>query len=1218
MEDTVKTGRPTTQLTVNGVRLTAFIDTGSEITLIKKEVLSTLPSCKTRSSSRTLRGVAGKIIEVCEEVDLKFTIGNQVKCRHRVSCVSAVSFPGDILIGVDWLRRFNYEIVHSNYPKKSYLTLQGIRLPVTYTDEPSLEVGLVSEVSNVASVPSGIATNLHACRSFTCSPRSGMFVTVKVPQGHTSNIALISGVHSDVLVPHSITSVKDRYLKVWVVNPDARPRTIKGGTRIAVCYEVEETEPEEEALPTGEPVADIQPTHGTKQVCMTADVVPELDDLFAHLQPDQQSQMRELVARFPDLFSGDKSDIGKVPNITHRIVTTTEKPICTRQWRLPHHTKQVIRDECDRMLAAGVIEPSTSPWLSPVVLVRKPDGTIRFCVDFRPLNHVTVADSYPLPRIDELLDELGGTAYFSLLDARSAYWSVEVEPADRPKTAFMDGHKLYQFRRLPFGLATAPTTFQRTMNMILGSVLGKHTIAYLDDVVVYSQSFEDHMRNLCETLTLLSEAGLKLNLSKCELVKSSIKFLGFRVSGEGIAPDPDKIKSLSEMPAPKNVKEIRRFLGGAGFFRKHIPNFATIASPLTILTRKDSTFKWGREQEESFTQLKEALMSAPVLRLPDYEQPFEIHTDASKVALGAALMQRDEEGKAYAVAYYSRKFRAAESNYPPIDQEALAVVEGVRVFDPYVYGRKFKIYTDHRPLTYIFSRKTKSPRMSRFSHELSFYNYQLIYNKGAQHYVPDLLSRAVATVNLGDTEPASIRAAQQDDPLWKDVISYLEEEQFPRTKIPLPIGEFELQRGVLYHIRQLPDRVIHQLVVPKALRQQALQMAHCPPLAAHPGTYRTYVNLRNMFYFPNMLKHVKAYVQTCLQCQRRKGPMTRRATMHSMPHAHLPLEHVSADLIDLGGSSTGHRYVLSLIDLHSRFLQLIPLRRKDAESVTTAFMNHYVTLFGPPRTLQTDQGSEFINNLFREVCHMVQTRTTYTTAYHPQANGAIERSNRVVKDALASLVATRPSRWPDYLPQVRLAVNTALHRTTGEQPLYLMTGRHGHFPVGLTNEMTHDTAGTYAEHLRQARKVAVEASEKARQGWAQNYNSKVRKQFNPTEGTLVLRRNYDRLSMGKSGLRDRWIGPCRVVKRVGPVVFMVMELQHPYRTVRCHVNQLKEFYPNHELQFTEPNECADPQPLVQQDLQADLDADQEEVDDPEAPPDSWAAALLAAVRPHDS
>ncbi|XP_037773237.1 uncharacterized protein LOC119568907 [Penaeus monodon] len=378
---------------------------------------------------------------------------------------------------------------------------------------------------------------------------------------------------------------------------------------------------------------------------------------------------------FPDIDLRPSADatvydpiLGHVPGVEHRIVTNDSDPICVRQWRLPEKTKAFIRDECDKMRDEGVIEPSSSPWLSPVVLVRKKNGT-QFCIDFRGLNAATLADSYPMPRIDELIDELRDTSWFTVLDAKNAYWSISVAPEDRPKTAFSDGHRLWQFRRLPFGLATAPSTFQRTINMVLSAVLGRHTVAYLDDVVVHSSSFEEHLEHLTETLHLLNKAGFRLNREKCEFATREFKFLGFKVTPEEFYRTLTRSLPLITALLPVLSKRCAQISGCSGYFRKHIPNYAALAAPLTRLTRKDAKFVWTDEEEKAFNTLKQSLVEAPVLKKPNFTSPFEVHCDASKLALGACLMQRGPDDIPHAVAYFSRKLRGPETRYPAIDMK---------------------------------------------------------------------------------------------------------------------------------------------------------------------------------------------------------------------------------------------------------------------------------------------------------------------------------------------------------------------------------------------------------------------------------------------------------------------------------------------------------------------------------------------------------------------
>lgn len=449
-----------------------------------------------------------------------------------------------------------------------------------------------------------------------------------------------------------------------------------------------------------------------------------------HLGSVRRGQLLDVIDRYAVLFDED-APLGRIPGIRHTIPTADSQPTEARQWRLPESARATISDECAKMLR-DVIEPSMSPWLSPVVLVKKKDGGVRFSVDYRGLNRVTTADAYPMPRPDQMIDELAGTQRFTALDARSTYWTTEVEEKDRPKTAFSDGFRLFQFKRMPFGLATAPSTFQRAINSVLSPILGKHALAYLDDVVIYSSSFEESLDHL-ETLHLLVQAGFRLNVQKCRFAVNTLpKFLGFLVTPQGILPDPEKAKAIADMKPPRTVRQVTQVLGVTGFFRRLIDHYASVAAPITQLLRKNSKFRWEAKQQQVFDELKSKLTSTPVLRKPNFNENFELHCDASGIAIGACLMQRNDKGIPQAVAYYSRKLRDAEKKYPVIDLKALAVVEAVRHYNAYLYGRHFQIFLDHRPLVHVFRRTTKLARMTRWSHKLSFYNYDL--NISQEHH----------------------------------------------------------------------------------------------------------------------------------------------------------------------------------------------------------------------------------------------------------------------------------------------------------------------------------------------------------------------------------------------------------------------------------------------------------------------------------------------------
>ena len=1168
--------RPLVSLTINGKTLLAMIDTGSEATLLKSSTTDIqLP--RRREPTHQLSGVEGSSVEVLGDYDLPVTLSPGKNFIHRVALASGIDFPADLLIGMDFLHRFTFHLASDRHLNKSFLKLDECYLPVTYTDAPSLNIHVVGrklQVSNVQRyTPSEVGQDpipedqdAHAFRTSVVPPRAGKFIKVKVPAAlQNAKDIMVVGTIKRVLVPCSVVSVTQGYIPVWVLNPCGKTVKIRCGTHLGVLYDV--TAKDEHStcavysnMPPPEPSSEDVP-----------DNLPPLD----HLRGKDRQNIDRLLRMFPRLFSSDTMECGEIPGVTHKIKTGDAAPTVTRQWRLPFASRQAIREQCESMWKAGIIEPSNSPWLSPVVLVRKKTGDVRFCVDFRKINALTAADSHPLPPIQNMLDDLHASKVFSSLDARSAYWSIPVEPSDRPKTAFSDGGRLFQFVRMPYGLKTAPQTFQRTINLVLSSVLGRHTAAYLDDIVIFSNNMEEHQKHLQETLTLLHQAGLRLNPEKCKIAVKEFKFLGFIVSAEGIRPDPDKVRAIADMEAPKDVRAVRRFLGSVGFFRRHVPNFAGIAAPLTNLTRKDTPFVWTKTHQEAFEDLKMKLMSMPVLRNPDYSRPFEVHTDASQIAIGACLMQRSEDCTPHAVAYYSCKMKGPEVRYSATDSEALAVVEAVRAFDPYVYGRNFTIFTDHRPLVYIFKRRTKSPRMSRWGLELQTYDYTIQYRQGSTNKVPDMVSRAssaVGAISLEKIDPSVLRQEQLKDAVWAEVIGYLEGGKLPKSRTSSPLDEFEVSEGILYHVKPLPDRILKRVVVPRQLYASALRLAHNSPLATHPGIFRTYSKLKGMFYFSNMLSQTKKYVKQCDTCQRRKGPATRNALLASPPEVSRPLEKVSADLITLPLTSKRNKYVLVLVDNLSRYVELIALRNRTAETVARAIVDKFITVYGPPLYLQTDGGGEFDNDLLHDVCTALNTDFRLTIAYNPQSNGVVERTNRVVKEALTALCASTPSQWDEVLPQVRFALNTSVHRSVVDQPIYLFQGRHVDLPVGLTNhpEYSDDTPAVLRERLSLAWDAAKEATRKAREKWTTDYNKKVRRKLELKEGTLVLLKTAVR----SNALSPRWYGPARIEKKLGPVSFLVRELYDTAPARKIHANQLKIFYPSDEL--TTPHDPVDP------------------------------------------
>ncbi|XP_069184050.1 uncharacterized protein [Procambarus clarkii] len=726
--------------------------------------------------------------------------------------------------------------------------------------------------------------------------------------------------------------------------------------------------------------------------------------------------------------------------------------------------------------------------------------------------------------------------------------------------------------------------------------LQKGVLYYVNDMkdrAVY-QSFDEHLRDLTETPSLLDKAGFKLNINKCTLASQKFKFLGFQVSTDGIRPDPDSCRAIAEMPRPRSARDVRRFLGAAGYFRRHIKGFASITAPLTDLVKKNAKFMWTSEHDEAYTKLKSQLITAPVLAVPDFDKEWEVHTDASGIAIGGCLMQRDSENHPHPVAYFSRKVKGPGVRYSATDKEVLAVVESVRYFEPYLFQRHFAIFTDHRALTYIFKKKTKCPRMSRWSHELSAHSFQILYKPGPSHVVPDTLSRNVASVNVNvnieTIASDKMREFQMGEQRWKEIIEYLEGGKYPMKKGNFPLQHFDLQKGVLYYVNDMKDRAVYQLVIPDVLRSSAVKLAHASKIAGHPGVFKTYMRAKTLFYFPSMLSYITKFVRSCPTCQRRKGTPKVQAPLQEFPDIFEPLDRVGADLIDLHSSHSGNRYVLVLVDHLSRFTTLVALPRKDAQTVADAFLSKFVTVFGPPKVLVSDRGQEFVGNTFKEVCKILETTTTLTTAYHPQANGMTERTNRTIKDMLAILAEKDAATWDEQLPYVQLALNTAIHQSINTQPLLLFTGRSCNFPSGLLNrhEVVYgeDYPSEILSKMRNAWRIAAEASKTARSRYAHYYDKKVQP-LTLREGSLVMRLNEKAPDNQSRKLAPRWRGPYRVIKKLGPVNFLIRGIFDDQSDTTIHVNKLKCYVAKEELELPsaipipDPSELTDPAGLVQ-------------------------------------
>ena len=444
--------------------------------------------------------------------------------------------------------------------------------------------------------------------------------------------------------------------------------------------------------------------------------------------------------RYPDVFAKDENDLGRTNVVKHKICVENEKPIKQPPRRFPPILAETVDKEVESMMKRGIVQPSHSSWSSGVVLVKKKDGSMRFCVDYRCLNKATIKDAYPLPRVDDSIDKLAGAKWFNTLDLFAGYWQVEMDDMDRQKTAFATRKGLFEFTVMPFGLCNSGATFERLMETVLSGLHWDICLVYIDDVIVIGKTFEEALDNLCTVFDRLKAAGLKLKSKKCQLFKREVLFLGYLITDKGITTDSEKVKAVQQWPEPINATEVRSFLGLCGYYRKFINKFAVIARPLHRLTEKGREFKWTKECSEAFAELKDRLTSAPLLVHPDMNSQFILDTDACGEGIGAVLSQV-REGKERVVAYASRALTKTEKKYCVTRKELLAVITFVKYFRHYLFGQKFVIRTDHSALRWLYNFKDPEGQVARWIEVLNCYNFEIQHRPGLRHRNADALSR---------------------------------------------------------------------------------------------------------------------------------------------------------------------------------------------------------------------------------------------------------------------------------------------------------------------------------------------------------------------------------------------------------------------------------------------------------------------------------------------
>lgn len=887
---------------------------------------------------------------------------------------------------------------------------------------------------------------------------------------------------------------------------------------------------------------DVRPVRGPLPTCLT----PLLEQTDG-LTPLQSDQLRGLLERWQPVFAQSEEDYGCTSAVYHTIPTGEAAPIRQRYRPVPPSLYAELRTLLRGMLDGGVIKESSSPWASPVVLVRKKDGSWRFCVDYRRLNAVTHKDAYPLPRVEESLTWLKRAEWYSTLDLASGYWQVEVHPTDKEKTAFATPMGLYEFERMPFGLCNAPATFQRLMQRCLGGQVHDFLLIYLDDVILYSPDFDSHMAHLEQVFTKLKEHGLKLQPAKCRLFQRSVQYLGHVVSGGGVSTDPQKTEVVKDWPVPTTVREVRSFLGFVGYYRRFIPAFARKAGPLHALLKgtggnKSRPVDWTPDCERAFQELKAALLEAPILAYADFALPFRLYTDASLHGLGAVLAQV-QDGKERVIAYASRGLHDTErndQNYSAFKLELLALKWSVtEKFKDYLWGTTFQVFTDHRPLLHLRTAKLGAVEQ-RWAAQLANFDFSLSHKPGVEHQNADALSRLpcataarrVEARGAADRETWAEHQGQDSELAkirqWRQTGSSPtgSERQTLQPAGRQLLGEWErleVRDGVLIRLNPSQRGQVggSAIVVPTGQREAVWQQYHTA--LGHAKGSRMLAALRERFFWIGMGRDNHRWAEECPQCVLNQPAAGPKAPLCAIESSY-PWETLALDYLSLGRPGDSHQYILVMVDLFSRFAFAVPTRDQTAATTARVLWTSVFQPFGCPERILTDQGPAFEADLTRQLCESYGCRKVRTTPYHPQGNGACERLNQTILQLLNTLQPAEQSRWSDHLPALVHAYNNTPHSVTGLAPFYVVFGRHARLPVDqivgvdLTEPRStlHEWVQRHQSCLQSAYQLVKERSQH-RQERDQRRLNRGRHSQPLLPGERVLVRDFRRRARGKLG-----------------------------------------------------------------------------------------------------
>jgi hypothetical protein len=1179
---------------VNDSPMHAMIDTGATVSLITQSELNHITHCPIQPTVTTAtlgdgqtKIMANGTVELCVAINDISTF---------ITALVVDSLGANLILGMDWCQSNNVNVQIGQRQVEINHQQHGT------TTTPFLEDGSVD-------------VRLAECVALL--PHHEHIIKVQTPISSAKLVSFTPDTKQcsklKIQVPDAFVEINRFAFYLCVYNPTRYVHTLAANTKLGSVHYQSDDEIVYNIFGACEQSATVENANQVHSILTSEQGGPHdsssvdaiLQGLVAHIE-DEHHRLDFLNILQQNRRSFDTSKMTRAKTKIHHTINTGDHlPTSVRPYYKTIQQRKEVQQEVGKLVNQGILRPSSSPWSSPVLLKKKPDGTYRFLVDFRRLNSVTKKDSYPQPSAEELLHRLAGHRYFTKLDLKSGYFQIPIGESDIPKTAVITQDGLYEFTVLAQGLMNAPPTFQRAMNELLANGRWDYVVVYLDDIVIFSRTIEEHKRHVADVISTLHKANFQVSPQKCNIAVEKVEFLSHIVTCDRVEPSPEKIKAILDIATPKTLAQANKFIGKVGYYRKFIRDFAKIAAPIHKVTNKTRTkrheFRWGEEQQVAFDKFKSILTSAPLfLDFPDRAVPFILSTDASEVRAAGILKQETPNG--LKICYYkSRLLTDTERRYSPTEREALAIYWCLTELRNYIGDTAITIETDHKPLVNMHKKTTYgNKRIDNWLIHLQDLIPQIIeikYRRGIDNVGADYLSR-YETIGTSDQQPVLSAVTRS---MMKKMVPTTPSPpppmhtQEPTTPLPTPtttpifdlsLEKIKMAQGYDTTIqdisarcrdnKQMDNFVLHndilfRLIVkrrggiksrvpylPASMISTVLEAFHDHPLSGHFGIRRTLCKLRGRFWWPNMRQAVEHHISSCQQCS--KHNIVRGKTPGHLKSFDPPADVFQILHMDFWGpvrpSARGNRYVLVLTDNLSKYVIAKPMPNNTAKAAADFIMNEFIMVHGAPERLISDNGVHFNNALMKTITSATHIAHAFSASYHPQTNGQVERFNATFCTQLAKYYDEDKDDWDDYLQSVVYAYNTGIHATTGFTPYELAFGRRQKSPFDSTsNSVTLPRPDDFYKRLQRTRstllKQAQENIRHQQQLSKQRYDTH-RKDMSYSIGDFV----FLKVCTGRTKLDQRWIGPYRVINKTGDQNYIVQD-DKTGRTNCAHVGQLQ-------------------------------------------------------------